>query len=87
MPIARLRIPNMHRWYNWEAVFCMRPMRQLHDATVEEQLGEVFCVQFVLRCYKQDEYRVQLVVRQLPVSKELYMEVERLQQWELLSDD
>jgi hypothetical protein len=58
MPIARLQIPNMHQWYNWEAVFSTWSMLQLHEATVEEQLGEVFSVRFVPRCYKQDKYRV-----------------------------
>jgi hypothetical protein len=39
-------------------------------------LGEVFPVQSVPRCYKQDKYRFALVVRQSPASKDVNTEVE-----------
>jgi hypothetical protein len=55
--IARQQIPNMHNWTNWE-VFSTRSVRYLRDATIEETLGEVFSVQSVPRCYKQDKSRI-----------------------------
>jgi hypothetical protein len=51
-------------------------MRQLHDTTIEELLGEVFSVQSILRCYKQNKPRVSSVVRQSPASKGVNMEAE-----------
>jgi hypothetical protein len=76
MPISRQQVPNMHQWYNSEMVFSTQSMWQLIDPTLEEQLGEVFSVWFVQRCYKQDKSRIYLVVRQLPASKDMYTEVE-----------
>jgi hypothetical protein len=51
MPAARQQIPNKHQWTNWEAVFSAKSVRKLHDAIIEE----VFTVQLVPRCYKQDK--------------------------------
>jgi hypothetical protein len=58
MPITRQQIPNIHQCANWEAVFFTWSLRQLRKATIEELLGEVFSVQSVPRCYKQDKSRV-----------------------------
>jgi hypothetical protein len=58
MPIARRHIPNMHKWTNWKDVSSTQPMRQLHDATTDELLGNVFSMQSVPRCYKQDKSRI-----------------------------
>jgi hypothetical protein len=44
MPIVRQQIFNMHQWTNWEVMFSMWCVRQLHDATVEELLEAVFSV-------------------------------------------
>jgi hypothetical protein len=33
----------MHKWTIWEVMFSMWSVQQLHDATIEELLGEVFC--------------------------------------------
>jgi hypothetical protein len=51
-------------------------MKQLHDTTIEELLGEVFSVQSIPRCYKQNKSRVSSVVRQSPASKGVNMEAE-----------
>jgi hypothetical protein len=32
-------------------------MGQLRDTTIEELFGEIFSVQSVLRCFKQDKYK------------------------------
>jgi hypothetical protein len=58
MPIARQQIPNMHQWTDWEEVFSMQSVWQLHDATIEELLEVVFSVRSEPRCYKQDKSRV-----------------------------
>jgi hypothetical protein len=50
-------------------------MRQQRDA-IEQLLGDMFSVWSVLRCYKQDNSRVWLVVRQSLVSKGVNMEAE-----------
>jgi hypothetical protein len=57
-PIVRQQIHNMQQWSNWEAVFSMRFMQYLHDATIEELLEEVFSVWSVPSCYKQYKSRV-----------------------------
>jgi hypothetical protein len=66
----------MHQRTNWEAVFYMRSVRQLRDATIEEMLEVVFSMRYVPRCYKQDKSRFQSVVRQSPGSKDVNTEVE-----------
>jgi hypothetical protein len=43
---------------NTGMMFSTRSVRQLHDAAIEELLGEVFSVRSVLRCYKQGKSRV-----------------------------
>jgi hypothetical protein len=54
----------------------MRFVRQLCDVTIEELLGEVFSMQSVQMCYKQDKFKVWLVVRQSPASKDVNTEVQ-----------
>jgi hypothetical protein len=57
MAVARWwsqQIPNTHQWTNWEAVFYMRSVQQLRDATIEDLLGEAFSVLAVPMCYKQE---------------------------------
>jgi hypothetical protein len=66
----------MHQWTNWELVFSAWSMGQLCGAIIEELFGGVFSVRSVLRCFKQDRFRVQLVVRQSPASKDVNIEVE-----------
>jgi hypothetical protein len=44
MSIARQQILNTHQWTNWEVVFSMQSVQQVHDTTIEELLGEVFSV-------------------------------------------
>jgi hypothetical protein len=51
-------------------------MRQLRDATIEELLGEAFPAPSVQRCYKQDKFKVWLVVRESPASKGVNTEAE-----------
>jgi hypothetical protein len=48
------KIPNMHQWTNWEAVFSMRLVRQLRDATIEELLEEMSSMRSVPGCYEQE---------------------------------
>jgi hypothetical protein len=55
---------------NTEMMFCTR------DATTEELLGDMFSMMSVPRCFKQEKYRVQLVVRQSPASKDVNTEAE-----------
>jgi hypothetical protein len=69
---------------NWEAVFSMRSVRQLHD-TIEELFGEVFSVRSMPRCYKQDISTVELVMRLSPASKEVNMEVVGSTAWETIT--
>jgi hypothetical protein len=64
----------MHQWSNCEAVFYMRSVRQLRHS-IEEILEIVFSTRSVPRCYKQDNFRIQLVVRQSPGSKDVNTEV------------
>jgi hypothetical protein len=54
----------------------MWSVRQLRGATIEELLGEVFSVRSVPRCYKQDKYRVYILARQSPASKNVNTEAE-----------
>jgi hypothetical protein len=51
-------------------------MRQLHVATIEELLGELFPMQSVPRCYQQDWSRIKLVLRQSPGNKDVNKEVD-----------
>jgi hypothetical protein len=55
-------------------VFSTRSVRQLDDATIEEQLEAVFSLQSLPRCYKQDKFK--LVVRQSPTNKDVNTEAE-----------
>jgi hypothetical protein len=48
---------NMHRWKNWEMMFSMKSVCQLHDLTIE-LLVEVFSVRSVSICYKQEKSRI-----------------------------
>jgi hypothetical protein len=57
MLVTRQQVPNTHQWTNWEEVFCMRSVRQLHNATIE-LLEVVFSMRSMLRCYKQERFRV-----------------------------
>jgi hypothetical protein len=57
-------------------MFSTQSVRQVHDTTTEELLGEVFSVWSVLRCCKQDKSRIWLVLRQSPTSNDMSMEVE-----------
>jgi hypothetical protein len=52
------QIPNTHQWTNWKSVFSTRSMRQLRDASSEKLMGALFSVRSVLKCYKQDKYRI-----------------------------
>jgi hypothetical protein len=54
----------------------MQFVQQQRDATTEELLGEVFSVQSILGCCGKDKFRIWLVVRQLPASKDVNMEAE-----------
>jgi hypothetical protein len=60
---------------NWEAVFSTWSVRQLRDATIE-LLEEVFSMRSVQRCYKQDNSRILLVMRESPASKDVNTEVD-----------
>jgi hypothetical protein len=52
-------------------------VRYLRDVSIEKLLGEVFSVRSVPRCYKQDRFRVWLVVRQSPASTDVNTEIEK----------
>jgi hypothetical protein len=62
-------------------------VRQQPDATIEELLGDVFSVRSVPRSYKEANFRVYLVVRQSPASKDLNAEVERSTELKPLLND
>jgi hypothetical protein len=76
MPTAGQKIPNTHQWSNWKAVFSTWSERQLRDATIGELLSGVFSVRSMLRCYKQNKFKVYLVVRQSLARKDVNTEDE-----------
>jgi hypothetical protein len=63
MPVARQWALFTHQWINLEVVFSAQSVRQLHEVTMEELLGDVFYVGSMPRCYKQDKSRVLVVMR------------------------
>jgi hypothetical protein len=62
----------------WEEVFSMRSVRQLCEAKIKVLMGEVFSVRSVPRCYKQDNSKIELVVRQSSAIKDVNTEAEGL---------
>jgi hypothetical protein len=66
----------MRQWANWEAVFSTESVRQLRDATIEELLAGVYSVRSVPRCYKQDKFKIELVVTESPASEDVKTGVE-----------
>jgi hypothetical protein len=70
-PIARQQICNTKQCRNWEALFSTRYVRQLHDATSEELLGEVFSMRSVPRIHDEEQLwlreSLELAVRRIGV--------------------
>jgi hypothetical protein len=56
--------------------FSTRTVRQLRDATIENMFGNIFSVRSVPRCYKQENSRIWLVVRESRASKIVNTEAE-----------
>jgi hypothetical protein len=73
MLVARQQIPDTHQWTVKRCSLCS--LYGCCVTTVKELLEEVFFVQSLLRCYKQNKSRIHLVVRHLQAGKDVNTEV------------